>query len=90
MRTVYKYELKFEDIQTINMPAGAQAFSFQNQYEKPVLYAVVDTDNPPKLRTFRLAGTGHDIDAYHDGNLEPIGTAMFQGGALVMHLFEVT
>ncbi len=88
MLTVYKYEIPAEDEFTIDLPAGAQPLSFQEQRGAGCMWALVDPEARTTKRRFRLAGTGHPIE--HDaGALRFVGTAQFRGGGLVFHLFEV-
>ncbi len=86
--TVYKYEVPLEDDFVLWLPTGAQLLSFQAQYDNPCLWALVDPDARTEKRGFRLAGTGHKIDL-DPAALRFVGSAQFQGGALVFHLFEV-
>lgn len=88
MLTVYKYEIPAEDEFTIDLPAGAQPLSFQEQHGAGCMWALVDPEARTTKRHFRLVGTGHRI--HHDaGAMRFVGTAQFRGGALVFHLFEV-
>ena len=100
MLTVYKYEIPAEDEFTIDLPAGAQPLSFQEQHGAGCMWALVDPEARTTKRRFRLAGTGHPIEyaepagvPYRSppniGALRFVGTAQFRGGALVFHLFEV-
>ncbi len=85
--TVYKYLVPLEDEPVLELPKGAQVLSFQVQHERMVLYALVNPDARHEKRRFRLAGTGHPIDA--ELPLRFIGTVQLHGGALVFHLFEI-
>lgn len=86
MKTIWKFKMTLEDEQTVQMPAGATVLSFGNQYEWPTLWALVDDpESPPEDRRFALIGTGQTIE--HTGRF--IGTATFQNGTCVMHVFEL-
>ena len=84
--TVYKYQLTIDDKQEILMPEGAKILSFENQHEIPVIWAFIDPVVVKTAREFRMVGTGYLIT---EDNLRFIGTALFRGGVLVFHLFEV-
>lgn len=90
MRTVHKYRLDFTqgDLASPRLPAAAQVLSVGHQGNNLYLWALVEPDGPIDLtRVFRIAGTGHPIEG--DDDLRFLGTAHMQGGALVLHVFEV-
>lgn len=84
MKTIYKYTLRFSDRQTVQMPANAQILSIQNQTSDPVIWAVVDTDQPMVERRFHMFGTG--MQATHVDNLHYLASVQF--GPFVWHFFE--
>ena len=88
MRIIYKYPLKVEDYQVITMPKGAQILTVQAQRERPCIWALVDTDNDPEKRYFRIAKTGHPI-RLKEKLLRYIGTFQLIGSDLVFHVFEI-
>lgn len=88
MKTVHKYILPVFDVVKVTMPIGAKCLSVANQNEKLVLYALVDTENPTAIHRFRVSGTGHPIDEKLK-HIEYIGTALFQHGSLVLHVFDL-
>ena len=97
MRIVYKYPLKVEDYQVVTMPKGAQILTVQTQREEPCIWALVDTENDPEeryfriaeeKRYFRIAGTGHPI-RLKDKLLRYVGTFQLIGGDLIFHVFEI-
>ena len=88
MYTVYKYHVGWQDGATIKLPVGAKILSFQNQGETPVIWALVDLGEPQTvLRRFIIRGTGHKL-GFHPACVQYIGTAQFEQGALIWHLFE--
>lgn len=87
MRKVFKYNLGVGEQQLV-LPTGADILAFNNQHDRPVLWALVDPDAPTEARTFRITGTGHVIEE-KPRELSYIGTAQFNDGALVLHLFEI-
>lgn len=85
MKTIWKWEFSVKDKFTIDMPVGAKVLAVQTQAGVPCFWALVDSDAPRKMRTFRVYGTGHPCpDAPFQ---EYIGTFQLSGGALVFHLF---
>lgn len=86
MKRVYKYPVEISDIQTINLPLGAQILSVQVQNGSPYIWACVNPSADSEPRRFRLYGTGHNIEC--NNLLKHIGTFQLFGGRLVYHLFE--
>lgn len=89
MKAIHKYELDLGGNIGIYMPEGAEILSVQAQnngtYEIPQIWALVDTNNPLKKRSFQVFGTGHTI--YPDPG-PYIGTFQLMKGSLVFHVFE--
>jgi hypothetical protein len=86
MKTIWKYDLtpianRFE----LLMPVGAIILTLQLQDEKPVLWALVDSEAKKERREFRLLMTGQPFEL--QGNYRYIGTYQFQY-ELVFHIFE--
>jgi len=85
--TVWKFPLRVDDTQTIEMPSGSEVLCVQNQSDTPTLWARVPNVHAPMMeRKFHLIGTGHqagtrDLRQY-------IGTVQIMGGMLVFHVFE--
>lgn len=87
-RSIYKYELRVDDEQIVQLPRGAQVLCVQTQRERPCLWCLVDVDAPIEPRTFRIYGTGHPFDR-DPLDTRYIGTFQLRGGQLVFHVFEV-
>jgi len=95
--TVYRYPLKLEDEQVIEMPAGAEILHVARRENHRVmlgvagvhdaieLWARVDPDQPVQPRHIRVAGTGHLLG---DDELVHLGTVQTAEGRLVFHIFE--
>lgn len=69
----------------VTMPAGARILSAAAQNERICIWALVDPAACSMPRKVRVYGTGHSVPS------EPgrfLGTALLQGGALVMHVFD--
>jgi hypothetical protein len=88
-KTIWKYELKIDDLQNVIMPIGAEILSVQMQNETPCLWALVNPDEKDTdTRYIETFGTGHPV-AYDMGSTrEFIGT--YQTRGLVFHVFEYT
>jgi len=87
---VFKYPVFLTDRFAVDMPEAATILDVQVQQGQAVMWALVDPDAPNSRRLFRLAGTGHPIDADERWCLAYIGTFQLAEGSLVFHLFEVT
>ncbi len=85
-KTVWKFQFNPEDLLSIQMPAGAKLLHVDVQGGQPCIWALVDPAAPTENRNFRLAGTGHPIEAV-DCEVY-FGTFMLREGALVFHLFD--
>jgi hypothetical protein len=84
MRTIWKYEIPIADKFVLQMPITAKILTTQIQNGLPVMWAVVNTEEKLKERTFYLFGTGHRFPEEH--NVRYINT--FQIDSFVGHLFE--
>lgn len=82
---VHKVTLNYGK-QTLELPACA-ILCVQNQKEEVTMWYAVDEKSPEKKfkRIFLVIGTGSVME---EEALKYIGTAQFQGGDLVYHVFE--
>lgn len=83
---IYKYAFT-SDCLTVYMPEGARLLTIREQHGTVAIWALVDPSKPMQRRVFQLIGTGHDVP--DDEPTEYVGTAMLNGGALVLHVFEI-
>lgn len=83
---VWKYEVPVRNRFELEMPAGARIVSLQLQYDRPVLWAVVDPEAPKVTRMFGVVGTGTVVDFKLPKH---IGTFQLHGGKTVLHVFEI-
>lgn len=58
---VWKYLLKVEGVQSVDMPIGGQILDLQLQENNPCLWVLVVEDNPLESRIFRTYNTGQHI-----------------------------
>jgi hypothetical protein len=84
-RTIWKFELRITDEQTVEMPALATLLSVAVQGNSLCLWALVNPDLPKCDYTFAIYGTGHPVPG---GAANPglfIGTALMP--LLAWHVF---
>jgi len=94
-KTIWKYEVGTEDRIRVSMPEGAQILKVANQREEDTtfcIWALVNPNNEPETRTFRVYGTGHKIIMDYDPKNKQtyIGSYFLKKGNLVFHVFEQT
>lgn len=87
MKKIYKFEIPVMDVFTVNMPAGAKILTVQTQFNKPVIWALVDTEESYYGKAFQLFGTGQTIEDAEGRRY--IGTFQLDAGNFVGHLFEI-
>ena len=86
---VYKFSKSlFEvgDYLEFDIPGYVRTLSVGEQYGNLCVWVLV-SDRSEKVtnRVYHVVGTGHSMDeAYRDF----VGTVMFDGGSLVLHVFE--
>lgn len=86
MRTIFKYELRSEDIQEVLMPHMAEVLSIQAQGNDIYLWALVDPSKEKVKHTFFCFGTGQPIpETQYDVPKKHIATV--QQGTFVWHFF---
>lgn len=87
MNKIYKYPIAQTDEQGLTLPKGSQILSIINQYDKPVIYAIVDPNTKQgQMYNIRTIGTGHEIDD-DLSKYTFIGTLSFLSGNLIFHYF---
>ncbi len=91
--TIWKYELRIDDYQIIDLPLNSEILKFDMQGDVPCIWVMLPDPNSEhyevESRKFRIFGTGH-IGIKEEMNKENyIGTAMHRQGGLVWHLFEI-
>ncbi len=92
MKTIYKYNIELHSTFSISMPKNAEIISLKTQGNKPVVWAIVDTEDIKNIRTFIVIPTGGNIDDSLK-DLQFIGTFQIEdtnGSEFVGHLFERT
>ena len=90
MKTIWKFEIPFEDKFTIKMPKSAEILCVQQDQKtfKPCIWAMVESENELEERYFELFGTGHPIHTDMGIERKYLGTYQYQKGEFVGHIFE--
>lgn len=92
--TIWKYSIPLKEEEglaldgtfTLLMPLDAYAFSVGEQYGKPVLWAMVDSELDRVEYKFLVVGTGIELPEIPYAT--PIGTVLLHAGSLVLHIFD--
>jgi len=85
---IFKYPLKLQDEQLIEMQQWADILSVKNIGDELYLWAMVAVDAPKEERKIMITGTGHPIDPEILIGGKHIDTVVMPNG-LVWHIFEV-
>ncbi len=87
MKTIWKFDLSPNRLQTIPLPHDSQVLTVQTKDDKaPLLWVLVDPDMPMKDRYFGVYTTN---TALPDDPGQYIGTFQIFEGSLEFHLFEM-
>lgn len=87
MMAVWKYPVKFEDRFSVELPKGAEVLHVDLQRGGVFMWARVNPTALLEIRSFRMAGTGHEIG----GDVgRHVGSFMLAGDGLVFHVFEAS
>lgn len=86
-KTIWKFDIPFQDEFTLQMPMGAELLTIQTQHNFPKIWAIVEPNATVDNRTFRTIGTGHFMPEGKIGIY--IGTYQIHQGDLVFHVFEI-
>lgn len=84
---IHKYQLTTDDtVIDLALPVGSEILSVANQRDILVLWARVSEDDKMRMHKLALCTTNGTCPVPEDARF--IGTALFQGGAYVVHVFE--
>jgi len=86
MEAILKYKLEVKDEQVLPMPVGAEILTIQNQNNVITLWAKVVLGAESVSRTFRIVGTGNQVEQGFFDTLQFLDTV--QVGPMVWHVFE--
>lgn len=87
MKSIWKYSLRIDGEQTLDVPEGAEALTVQVQNGTPCLWMRIDPAAPMTLRKIITHGTGHPVP---ETTGRYVGTYQIDGGDLVFHVFDAT
>lgn len=77
------------DVIPIRMPYGARVVQFNQEYGRPTIWALVETDSPVVEHRFVIVVTGNDLSDYSPNELEHVGTISVLNDRLILHLFRI-
>lgn len=84
--SIYKYPLKAQEHQELELPLGAQILSVQAQRNEICIWALVNTGTiNTEIRRVSIYPTGRSSSSTLDR--EFLGTVQLHGGDLVFHVF---
>jgi hypothetical protein len=85
---VWKYLVPVKHTALIDMPTGAKILKVGLQNQCPVIWALVNPENPKVPRRINVVGTGHDAGDVHP--LDYVGSVQMESGIgeLVWHFFD--
>lgn len=87
---IYKYPLLIiGEVQEVIMPDGANILSIKTQYNRPVIWALVDPDVEKVKRRFRVFPTGARIKSPETMKYMATVQSMVGMEEFVYHVFEV-
>lgn len=86
MKTIYKYELKKESTQLIDIPSNSQVLSIEKQNGAIYMWALVETEMKAIQMRIDMFGTGERINV-NTSNYDYLATV--QDGDFVWHFLMV-
>jgi hypothetical protein len=91
MFTIHKQALAVKELQTIELPEGSKIIKADNQGGALCVWYECNPELEMTPRTILVLGTGHQFPDNCPPNIcKHIGTALFGGGQLVFHAYEVS
>jgi hypothetical protein len=87
MKTIWKFELTPNRIQSVPIPFGGQILTVQTKGgNAPMLWVLVDPDMPPKDRVLGIYTTNTEVP---DDPGRYVGSFFIYEGSIEFHLFEM-
>lgn len=84
MKVIWKFTLRIDKEQIIELVEDAKILSIQSQFGNICMWVLLNTHNHKIKRKFRIIGTGHEIDDDFYG--EYIDTCLVNN--YVWHVFD--
>ena len=83
---IYKYPIELRDSQVLSIPKGARELKVDVQYDRIVMWAMVDQSQPKVDVVIKIHGTGHEMgDKQVTDRLRYIDTVQLDN--FVWHVF---
>ena len=82
---IWKTILELTDVQTIEIPGGAEILCAREQSERICIWYRCDPHKEKESRKIAIVGTGKTTPSVNDRYL---GTASLHGGQYMFHVFE--
>lgn len=86
MKAIWKYRIPLVSESKVSMQKDARIIHVNIQEESLTIWAIVETESIREFRTFRVFGTGEELDEKYLPSLIYIGTVHIKG--YVFHIFE--
>ena len=88
---IYKYQLKVQLFQTIEVPQGGEILMFREQHNRPTMWIRHDKGSPIKKQEFMLVSTGDEFipDNANGSTLDYVGSCLLDNGATGVNLFMI-
>lgn len=90
MKTIWKFELRSTDIQTLKVPKGYKVLTLQLQRGIPYIWIECDPNNDSTYLKLRTYGTGHEITNEESERLSYVGTYLIHQDSIVLHVYQQT
>lgn len=87
MKTIWKFPLKNQNNQSVELPIGAKVLSAHGQYDMICLWALVDPNEKVREEIkVQIVGTGHTLE-HMSKEWRFVDTVLMFGDTLVLHVF---
>ena len=88
MKAIHKFQIEIDDRTTVDIPGLQRIVSIAVQYDKLVLYAIVDLADEAKTSVpIIIKGIGHLFGNVAEECWVFMGTHITNGGSLVWHVW---
>ena len=88
-KRIFKYTLKTEYKQIINLPKGAEILTLQTQFNEPQLWVLVDPNETDQEEKYiEIFGTGNLVCYDMGVDRKYLATYQLDDGNFVFHVFE--
>lgn len=89
-KVIWKFPIKIGSYCELQIPKDGQILTVQEQFNEPMVWALVNPESLKETRRLIVVGTGHEIpDLVQNVIKKYIGTFQTDGGNYVFHVFEI-